>query len=146
MKEHYVSLDAAQVLKQLGFVEKVNHAYLKKISIEPELSVGDLKEVHSKCPKNFNDNRKGITKGIEFCSAPRLDQAAAWLLKKKGYYIELPFTAGNGLDQRDGYLYTIVGTWSYKTISCYTCFDSPEKALSAGIDELLKLLGKEVKE
>lgn len=146
MKEHYVSYECAQALKRLGFAEKVNHAYLKKISIEPEVSVGDLKEVHSKDPKNYNDNRKGAEKGLFFCSAPRLDQAAAWMRGCKGIDVEVTCIIHN-LSKKD-----------YKVCLCYFSNDlaeyklvahgihSYENALSIGIDKALELSGKEVKE
>ncbi|MDE7350087.1 MAG: hypothetical protein K2N25_03390 [Muribaculaceae bacterium] len=91
MKEHYVSYEQAVALKRLGFAEKVNHGYLKKISIEPDLSYGEPKEVHSKCPKNYNDNRKGADKGLFFYSAPRLDQAAAWIREEKGIFVGVTY-------------------------------------------------------
>ena len=138
MKEHYVSYECAVALKRLGFAEKVNHAYLKKISIEPEISVGDLKEVHSKDPKNYNDSRKGAEKGQFFCSAPRLDQAAAWLRDCKGVHVEPRF-------RYEGLFECVVLSQRldvYNTIDGE--FDSNESALSAGISAAFELLGKEV--
>ena len=142
MKDHYVSFVYAKALKRLGFAEKVNHGYARKLRIEPNLSYGDVKEVHSKDPKNYNDSRKGADKGIYFYSAPRLDQAAEWLLKKKGYYIEVLFCVGNGVDQSDGWIYNIVGIWSYEIEHDYTTYALPEFALSAGIDKAFELLEK----
>ena len=101
MKEHYCTYEQSVALKRLGFDWEVHGYYYDEF---PE-SVAEVSTPINLKPRGM-------------ASAPRLDQAAAWLLKKKGYYIELPFTAGNGVDQRDGYLYTIVGTWSYKTIPC----------------------------
>ncbi|MDE6804436.1 MAG: hypothetical protein K2J29_07380 [Muribaculaceae bacterium] len=144
MTDHYVSFETAQALKLLGFAEKVNHGYSEQIRIEPDLSLSydNTKEVHSKDPKNYNDSRKGADKGIYFYSAPRLDQAAEWLLKKKGYYIEVLFCAGNGVDQSDGWIYNIVGIWSYEIEHDYTAYALPEFALSAGIDKAFELLEK----
>ena len=149
MKEHYVSYEQAVALKRLGFAEKVNHAYLKKISIEPEVSVGDLKEVYSKCPKNFNDNRKGAEKGLFFCSAPRLDQAAAWMREEKGVivWISPEFYEGDAVEDVKWYFYTqplqnLRKQRGGKVEGRY--YDSYESALSAGLDVALELLGKEV--
>ena len=138
MKENYCSFEQAVKLKDLGFAEKVNHAYLKKISIEPELSVGDLKEVHSKDPKNYNDNRKGAGKGLFFYSAPALHIAQTWLREVKHIYV---YPEINCLKK-----------WFAKAVDIErnedliwdgTMFDTYELALSAGIDKALELLGKE---
>lgn len=139
MKEHYTTYSQAVKLKELGFAEKVNHAYLKKISIEPELSVGDLKEVHSKDPKNYNDNRKGTEKGLFFYSAPRLDQAAAWLREVKGWDItSIPTLAEYGEKK---YRWDICHWYKPEYGNCSNgIFDTYELALSAGIDAALELL------
>ena len=153
MKEHYVSYSQAVALKRLGFAEKVNHAYLKKISIEPEVSVGDLKEVHSKDPKNYNDNRKGAEKGQFFYSAPRLDQAAEWVRDCKGLHVSPdPYlvcdydTGGSVYYER--YLWSFelkkIPSGDYMKVADGGEYESYDEALSAGIDKALELLGKEV--
>ncbi|MBD5242093.1 MAG: hypothetical protein HDS59_08465 [Barnesiella sp.] len=138
MKEEYVTYEQAVKLKELGFAEKVNHAYLKKISIEPELSVGDLKEVHSKDPKNYNDNRKGAGKGLFFYSAPRLDQAQKWLIDTKKLHV-LPHL--ENVNKPD---YVCIITLMRKECMRITdngrYFSAYELALSAGIDAALELL------
>ena len=91
MKDEYVTYEQAVKLKKLGFAEQVNHGYSRKIAIEPELSYGNVKEVHSKDPKNYNDNRKGAEKGLFFYSAPRLDQAQKWLRDKLRIHVEPNF-------------------------------------------------------
>lgn len=99
MTEHYISFEQAAKLKELGFDKKVNHGYSQKMRIEPDLSYGTPKEVHSKDPKNYNDNRKGAGKGIQFYSAPRLDQAQAWLREVKGIHIAVdPYCKENNSD------------------------------------------------
>ena len=135
MKEEYVTYEQSQTLKRLGFAEKVNHAYLKKISIEPDLSIGDLKEVHSKVPKNYNDTRKGAEKGLFFYSAPRLDQAQKWLREKHNLSVE-PIC--NMVRQWNVNVCEIdnFGTAVYSKMN----LDSYELALSAGIDAALELL------
>lgn len=142
MTEFYVTFEMAQKMKRLGFDKKVNHAYLKKISIEPELRVGILKEIHSKCPKNYNDNRKGADKGQMFYSAPRLDQAAAWMREVKEIDIEpRVWFVGNKREYRP-----YVMPPKCKDYIAYPPEDSYEKALESGISMALELLGKEVKE
>ena len=147
MKEEYVTYFQAVKLKELGFAEKVNHAYLKKISIEPELSVGDLKEVHSKEPKNYNDNRKGAGKGLFFCSAPRLDQAQAWI-REKGIHISVNPYKDYDVDA-NGALYNEYPSWGFELMNVASAdfmddaggnHTSYESALSAGIDAALELL------
>ena len=148
MKEEYVTYECAVKLKELGFAEKVNHGYLKKICIEPKLSVGDLKEVHSKVPKNYNDNRKGAEKGLFFYSAPRLDQAAAWLREVKGIHISVNPYMGYDVDA-DGELYNEYPSWGFELMDVASAdfmndaggnHTSYELALSAGIDAALELL------
>ena len=148
MKEEYVTYEQSQALKRLGFAEKVNHAYLKKISIEPELSVGDLKEVHSNVPKNYNDNRKGAGKGLFFYSAPRLDQAQKWLREVKGIHIVVdPYCKENNSDTNicnaeDCFWSMELSSvpFGYWLNASKGEFDTYELALSSGIDKALELL------
>lgn len=80
--EDYVSYELALKLKACGFDEPCDYGYSVKMRLEPEVSFGKPKTVHSKDPKNYNDNRKGIEKGLSFCSAPTLWQAQKWLREK----------------------------------------------------------------
>ncbi len=146
MTEYYISFEQSVKLKELGFAEKVNHTYLKKIRIEPEVSVGDLKEIHSKDPKNYNDNRKGAEKGLIFYSAPRLDQAQAWLREVRGIHILLnPYSFSPDRYDGDNYF------WSFELFQAPSGgwlrangggFDTYEQALSAGIDKSLEIMGR----
>lgn len=138
MTEFYVTFEMAQKMKRLGFDKKVNHAYLKKISIEPELRVGILKEIHSKCPKNYNDNRKGADKGQMFYSAPRLDQAQTWLRDDKGIFVGV--TYDNSPTNSTPFGYEVKIPMCDDRIG-YGARDY-NYALSAGIDKALELLGK----
>ena len=140
MKEEYVTYEQAVKLKELGFAEKVNHGYLKKISIEPELSVGDLKEVHGKVPKNYNDKRKGAGKGLFFYSAPRLDQAQQWLREEKGIFVGV--TYDNNMSNYNPYGFRVQIPMCNDRSALG--FHEYNLALSAGIDKALELLGKEV--
>lgn len=138
MTEFYVTFEMAQKMKRLGFDKKVNHAYLKKISIEPELRVGILKEIHSKCPKNYNDNRKGADKGQMFYSAPRLDQAQTWLRDDKGIFVGV--TYDNSPTNSTPFGYEVKIPMCDDRIG-YGARDY-NYALSACIDKALELLGK----
>lgn len=84
MENDYVSYKLALALKACGFDVPCNYGYSVKMRLEPEASFGEPKTVHSKDPKNYNDNRKGIEKGLSFCSAPTLWQAQKWLREEKG--------------------------------------------------------------
>lgn len=88
MEEDYVSYELAVALKAAGFDELCNYGYSVKMRLEPEVSFGEPKIVHSKDPKNYNDNRKGIEKGLSFCSAVPLWQAQKWLREKKHLSVE----------------------------------------------------------
>jgi len=87
--EDYVSYPLALALKKAGFDEPCHYGYSVKMRLEPEISFGEPKMAHSKAPKNYNDNRKGIAKGLEFCSAPTLWQAQKWLRDKRKIDLEL---------------------------------------------------------
>lgn len=87
--EDYVSYPIALALKKAGFDEQCHYGYSVKLRLEPELSFGEPKMVHSKAPKNYNDNRKGIEKGLEFCSAVPLWQAQKWLREKKEFQCQV---------------------------------------------------------
>ena len=134
MKDEYVTYEQAVKLKELGFAEKVNQGYSQKIRIEPNLSYGTPKEVPSKDPKNYNDNRKGAGKGIQFYSAPRLDQAQKWLREEKRIHVEPCFVYDTRFD-----LY--IKSQAHSVFKREEqCFDTYELALSAGIDKALELL------
>ncbi|MDE7466138.1 MAG: hypothetical protein K2M59_06920 [Muribaculaceae bacterium] len=146
MKEEYVSYECAIKLKELGFSEKVNHGYSRKMRIEPDLSYGNIKEVHSKDPKNYNDNRKGVGKGHFFYSAPRLDQAVAWL-RSKGMFLMINPRYYQG-DAKWCFIVQPLDDISrqYRSECCGRLFDTYEFALSAGIDKALGLLTDKLNE
>lgn len=121
--------------------------------LQPELSFGDPKIVHSKAPKNYNDNRKGIAKGLEFCSAPTLWQAQKWLrntalfnvgvnpalpTRKWQFYID---DLNQHVNPHDGELMT---RWDddMQEKADEQMYDSYEQALSAGIEAALELIQK----
>ena len=138
MTDHYVSFVQAKALKLLGFAEKVNHGYYQKIRIETDLSYGNVKEVYSKDPKNYNDNRKGI----EFYSAPRLDQAAAWLREVKGIAISVQAEVSTGQIWYTADLCR-VGFDDNPLVDGGFPFETYELAMSAGIGECLRILIRE---
>lgn len=137
--EDYVSYPLALALKKAGFDEPCHYGYSVKMRLEPEISFGEPKMVHSKTPKNYNDNRKGIAKGLEFCSAVPLWQAQKWLRNVHKFDMNID------LDDDTDEPYTteiyknkecVVGFWKLGFFAAY------ESALSAGIAAALELVEK----
>ena len=139
--EDYVSYPIALALKKHGFDEPCHYGYSVKMRLEPEISFGEPQMVHSKTPKNYNDTRKGIAKGLDFCSAVSLWQAQKWLREKKkidvlvwncacGYGWEVSKAEnGTGLILSDD-------KGDNKDSGCWTSYES---ALSAAIAAALEL-------
>lgn len=142
--EDFVSYEIAVKLKELGFNWKINNAFSKKLRLE-SLSIGEVKDVYCKIPKNFNDNRKGCGKGIDFYSRPSLAQAQKWLREERHWHIQVRINGcrnmfsveiwemkPNGyckrLEQSDGHV---------------RLFDRYEDALNEGVSETLKLIEEE---
>lgn len=148
--EDYCSYELSKALKAAGFDEPCNYGYSVKMRLEPELSFGEPKMVHSKDPKNYNDNRKGIEKGLSFCSAVPLWRAQKWLREKKGIHVDVrPYSDystdadGNVCDRWDFWgfdLYAVIG--SETMIDDDGQYDSYEQALSEGIKSALELIKK----
>lgn len=129
MKEHYVSYEQSQALKRLGFDWDVRGYYTRD---------DNLKKVREGTALNHNDTKK--FKNI--LSAPRLDQAAAWMREVKEIDIEpRVWFVGNKREYRP-----YVMPPKCKDYIAYPPEDSYEKALESGISMALELLGKEVKE
>ena len=142
MKEHYVSYECAQALKRLGFKEETTHYYINF------QSDGEVKLWSCNPP----DNHNARLSTNEVCSAPRLDQAAAWI-RDKGIHISVNpkqecFYENRCLVDTKHFwnfdLVQIKDEWTpYGSLVEY---ESYESALSAGISAAIELLGKEVKE
>ena len=144
----YVSYPIALALKKAGFEWKCHYGYSVKLRLEPEPSFGELKMIHSKAPKNYNDNRKGIEKGLEFCSAVPLWQVQKWLREKWDWHIDVFPAADCSLDA-DGQVCEEWNYWDFdimhvistrKIVESEERYDSFEQALSAGIAAALELI------
>ena len=138
----YVSYPLALALKKHGFDEPCHYGYSVKMRLEPEVSFGEPKMVHSKAPKNYNDNRKGIEKGLSFCSAPTLWHAQKWLREKKGIAINVIAHDGGAYDYDIVFLPNAVDC-DYP-IDRATFSRTYEEALTEGIESVLKLIKKGV--
>lgn len=137
--DNYVSYPIALALKKAGFDEPCHYGYSVKMRLEPEISFGEPKMVHSKTPKNYNDNRKGIAKGLEFCSAVPLWQAQKWLRDIRKIDIELRvWFVGDTREYRP----YIMPPKKHDFIA-YPPEKSYESALSAGIAAALELIDNE---
>ncbi len=137
MNEDFCSYETAQALKKAGFDWPTLNGYSQKMRIEPDVSFGNIKNVHSKSPKNYNDNRKGIAEGVEFCSMPTLAQAQKWLREKKYLQPEPQyFTINQWLC-----VIKFLPNGCFKVVNNeQVYFSSYESALSAGIEAALKLI------
>ena len=142
MNEDYVSYELALKLKECGFDEPCNYGYSVKTRLEPEVSFGEPKMVHSKAPKNFNDNRKGIEKGLSFCSAPLLYHAQKWL-REKGVAVSVQ---ANEIQGELWYSADIITTKGVnELVDGGFDYMKYETALSAGIVSALELIEQENK-
>lgn len=130
--ESHVTYEQAAFLKRAGFNWPVTKAFSQKIRLEP-FSMGSLKTVSCKMPKNFNDDRKGCGEGVLFYSAPTLALAAKWLREVLNWHISVN-------PEYDG-------TWYYHICPIGgvdeegdSGFNTYENALSAGISEVLTMI------
>ena len=141
MKEHYCTYEQAVALKRLGFDWDVRGYYTRD---------DNFQKVREITAHNHNDTQfKGLY------SAPRLDQAAAWMRDCKGLHVSPdPYlvcdydTGGSVYYER--YLWSFelkkIPSGDYMKVADGGEYESYEQALSAGISAALELLGKEVKE
>lgn len=150
MNEDYCSYELSKALKECGFDEPCNYGYSVKLRLEPEVSFGEPKMVHSKDPKNYNDNRKGIEKGLSFCSAVPLWQAQKWLREKWGVVVsvhpESKFLKDERTYKHTGWGYSILrinknGNMAPGSIG-HVLMAKYEQALSAGIKSCVENLLK----
>lgn len=143
MKEHYVTYEQADKLKDLGFDWECNRYYTDGYANSDPEDLTTVIKLHYDSP--YNHNRVISADGACY-SAPRLDQAQKWLREVKeidvlvfncacGYGWEISkavkdLTRGTRLKRYD-YKgeHEDSGMWL-----------SYEKALSAGIDKALELL------
>ncbi|MDE5886725.1 MAG: hypothetical protein K2H46_03960 [Muribaculaceae bacterium] len=147
MTEHYVSMEQAKRLHELGF-DGVDKYYVTEsfcFNGDPNDYYSEGQLVDAYIVYFINENNEDDYRGVP---APRLDQAAAWL-RDKGIHISLnPYSISNDRCDGDNYF------WSFELFQVPTGgwlkenggeFESYEQALSAGIDKVLELLGKEKK-
>ncbi len=144
MKNDYCDYKLSLALKACGFDEPCNYGYSVKMRLEPEVSFGKPKMVHSKDPKNYNDNRKGIEKGLSFCSAVPLWQAQKWLREKKGIAINVIAHDGDTYHSERVILSncTLPESREWYVHTATPLRDSYEQALTEGIKSVLELIQK----
>lgn len=130
IKEDYISLDTAKILKNKGFNESCNSWY----NINGVIFNSEFKENHNNSfPKEYRISR------------PTLYQAQKWLREKHNCYVQITYeaykTGVNYLVQVLFYEPNDDDCWSNKSTGKYgdnAEFDSFEDALSFGILEALK--------
>ena len=158
MKEHYVSMDQAKRLHELGFdgVDKyyVTESFCYGGNPDDYYQEGQL--VDEYIVYFTNENNEDDYRGVP---APRLDQAAAWMRDCKKIFVGV-----NCENFPDAYLSDMEPCYFPRIINLPGCsvkskywndnlytdepnwFTTYEEALSAGIGKALELLGREVKE
>ena len=119
MKEEYVSYECAVKLKELGFDWDVNGYYYDAFS-----------ESVAFISTPVNMKALGIT------SAPRLDQAAAWMREEKGIFVGV--TYDNNMSNYNPYGFRVQIPMCNDRSALG--FHEYNQALSAGIDKALKFL------
>ena len=146
--EDFVTYEQALRLKELGFDWKVRACYRRKLILDDNPHYTEPKFVHNDTMRkrwttNYNDNRCGGGSGKYYYSAPTLAQAQKWLREKE---IEVGV-----FGDFEGELPTGKWVWLIRKFNTHLFdtvfteddirFDTYEKALSAGIDKALELLG-----
>lgn len=157
MKEHYCSYEQSVKLKELGFDWKCDHYYTYGYENLDSENTNKIVRFHTDIFPNIP--RTISVYGLCY-SAPRLDQAAAWLRDEK----DIVVIAEPDWDYEDAEIHSdyLTGKWYFvvwkdgERVDCnfdpskedeeIWLFDTYEQALSAGIDKALELLEKEVKE
>lgn len=153
MKEHYVSYSQAVKLKELGFDWKCDRFYDGNKRLL-ESSIFSRTYRVSDYWHNFNEyDRDNHRQSLYVsCSAPRLDQAQAWLREHYGIYVSANPYSDYSKDA-DGRICDEWYFWSFELMRVPSGefmddangeYKSYEQALCAGIDAALELLGKEV--
>ena len=126
MKEEYVTYEQSQALKRLGFKEETTHYYVNF------KSDGEVKLWSCNPPDNHNA-RLSIN---EVCSAPRLDQAVAWMREEKGIFVGVIYD--NNMSNYNPYGFRVQIPMCNDRSALG--FHEYNQALSAGIDKALELL------
>ena len=124
--EDYVSYEVAKLLKEKGFHEKVNHVYHYYTSAP--FYQRHLRDFNGEDYKNLRH---------EYYSAPTLQMAMKWFLKKYNIFICILF-----LEEYNGFGYTIENTLKKKYIATSenSSYKEPEEACEAAIKYCLENL------
>lgn len=158
MKEHYVSLEQAKRLHELGY-DGVDKYYVTEsfcYGNDPDCYYEEGMVVDEYIVYFVNEDNEDDYSGVP---APRLDQAQAWLREVKDVVVIAEPDWDEEIQCLSDYL---TGKWYFtvwKDSSRIRCnfdpskedeeiwlFDTYESALSAGISMAIELLGKEDKE
>lgn len=128
MKEEFVTLETARLLKERGFNEAVFTFY------ESKCAEGDLELFESYEAENFNAN-------IDYLSAPTQPIAQKWLREAKNLHITIIRNAcGYGYDICKADNGTHITDGIFDGPNDGGQWDTYEEALEVGIQEALKLI------
>lgn len=141
-KEDFVTYEQAIMLKKLRFDLPVNHCYHEDGTISEIFYDAETDESNDEPTSygNLNQYDENYTLNL---SAPTLAQAQKWLRKEKGLYLiwDMEQQYSNHISKFAWYVNDCHG-YIINTLASEFEYDSPEKALSTGITECLKLLEK----
>ena len=136
--EDFVTYKQALALKKLGFIDDCLYFYeLCKTPIPNSYDSGVEKVFVNKLLESKNEKYPAI-EGI--CDAPTLSQAQKWLRKEKNLYVCSEIDITN--KEYNKYFWTIYSLPSKQQTYVSKIYNSPEEALSEGIDAALELLTK----
>lgn len=126
MKEDYVSLETAKMLKGKGFDEPCNASRLKD---------GTLR-IHNR-EQSWDEMMRTKIEYLEFL-CPTLYEAQKWLKDRKGLVVEISYMSG------DYYIYDVLTIPNHDLVGLAnripTNYNTFQQALDAGIQEALKLI------
>ena len=138
--ENFVTHEQAVLLKELGFKEQCLYHYTvdghlisnDRYVYDDLITIEDLtNSINTQC-----------TASRYYCDAPTLSQAQKWLREKKELWV---FSNRVKQPEFEGKFYWSISDKDLNefTTEAFRLFNSYEDALSAGIDECLKLLENE---
>lgn len=136
--EDFVTYEQALALKKLGFREKCLYYYFNHTLHPNDVYAHkvDRNSFHRVYSVEALSKIRNVAKEPAVCDAPTLSQVQKWLRKEKGICVEPIFI----YEQVFEVILKSISYALYKRLD--EKFNSYEEALSDGITECLKLLGK----
>lgn len=132
MKEQYVSLETAKMLKEIGFMADITSRYVKE---EPDDVDWCL----------YYDGIRGFNYNVypDTVVCPTQALAARWLREKYNYHV---FSHYSFISEKFQYMIQNIDIRHYdNAISC-GLYSSPEEAMEAGLQKTIKMIKGELHE